>query len=128
MNEQSARTEILVVDDEPNTCAYISGVLSRKNWHVDTASDGPAALELMRTQHYHAVVLDYRMPGMNGAELSREIDRYQPGVPKVLLTGYPIIDTVYPAVEAGVDRVLAKPVDPAELIDVLQAQIAASGP
>lgn len=114
---------ILVVDDERITCAFLAKVLSMNSWHVDTATDGPAALELVRRNHYDAIVLDYRMPGMNGADLSRSIEELAPGTPRILLTGYPTIDTVYPAVDSGIDRVLAKPVEPEDLIRVLAEQI-----
>ena len=114
---------ILVVDDEPKTCAYIARVLRQRNWQVDTACDGASALELVGRSRYDAAVLDYRMPDMNGAELCRAIDQRQPGIPKILLTGYPTIDTVYPAVQAGIDRVLAKPVNLEELVGVVESQI-----
>jgi len=123
MNDPSPDRKILVVDDDPNICAYIAQILAHNNWQADTTCDGPGALELIERQPYAAVVLDYRMPGMDGAELCREIERRRPGIPKVLLTGYPTIDTVFPAVEAGVNRVIAKPLDPQELIDVLQDQL-----
>jgi DNA-binding NtrC family response regulator len=115
---------ILVVDDERITCAFLAKTLSMNSWHVDTACDGPSALDLVRRNQYDAIVLDYRMPGMNGADLSLLIEEVSPGIPRVLLTGYPTIDTVFPAVNAGVDRVLAKPIDPQELIESLEDQIA----
>lgn len=120
--------KILVVDDEPNTRAYIGTILMQEDWRVDTASDGFAALELVERTRYDAIVLDYRMPGMNGADLCRQIEVRRPGIPKVLVTGYPTIDTVYPAVESGVNHVLAKPLNPRELIDVLHRELAAFGP
>ena len=52
------------------------------------------------------------------------IQELQPGVREVFLTGYPSIDTVYPAIEAGADHVLAKPVNPAELLQVLEEELA----
>jgi two-component system response regulator HydG len=115
---------ILIVDDEQRTCAYVAKILSRRGWHVDTALDGPHALDLAGKTKYDAVVLDYRLPGMDGAEVCRRIREAQPEVRGVFLTGYPTIDTVYPAVAAGAERVLAKPVDPAELVHTLEEQLA----
>lgn len=115
---------ILVVDDERITCAFLAKTLSMNSWHVDTACDGPSALDLVRRNHYDAIVLDFRMPGMNGADLSHSIEEVSPGIPRVLLTGYPTIDTVFPAIGAGVARVLSKPVDPQELIETLRNLIA----
>jgi two-component system, NtrC family, response regulator HydG len=123
MDSQSAN--ILVVDDDKNTCIYIMKILStKKEWQVDAAWKGTMALDLVKKKAFDVVVLDYRMPGMDGAELCRLIRELQPGVRAVFLTGYPQIDTVFPAMEAGAERVLSKPVDPAELVRVLEEQLA----
>ena len=90
---------ILVVDDDEASRAYVTEILSSRNWRVDTAEDGPSSLALVEQQAYDVVILDYRMPGMNGAELCRRIRELQPGVRGVFLTGFPTIDTVYPAIE-----------------------------
>jgi two-component system response regulator HydG len=121
---ETYEVNILIVDDEPRTCSYVARILSKKGWGVDTALNGPQALELVGRRKYNAVVLDYRLPGMDGAELCRRIRESQPDVRGVFLTGYPTIDTVYPAVAAGAERVLAKPVDPAELVRTLEEQLA----
>ena len=115
---------ILVVDDDEATRAYVTEIFSSRNWRVDVAEDGPSSLALVEQQPYDVVVLDYRMPGMNGAELCRRIREFQPDVREVLLTGFPTIDTVYPAIEAGADQILAKPVDRAELLRVVEQELA----
>ena len=118
------KVSILVVDDDEATRLYVAKILSLKNWRVDVAEDGPTSLDLVQKRSYDAVVLDYRMPGMDGAELCRRIRQIQPEIREVFLTGYPSIDTVYPAIEAGADHVLAKPVDPAELLQILEEELA----
>jgi len=120
---ETRTVSILVVDDDEATRVYVAKILSLKNWRVDTAEDGPTSLALVEKQAYDAVVLDYRMPGMDGAELCRRIRQIRPGIREVFLTGFPSIDTVYPAIEAGADHVLAKPVDPAELLRVLEEEL-----
>lgn len=114
---------ILVVDDDEASRAYVTEILSSRNWRVDTAEDGPSSLALVEQQAYDVVILDYRMPGMNGAELCRRIRELQPGVRGVFLTGFPTIDTVYPAIDAGADHVLAKPVDRAELLRIVEQEL-----
>jgi len=91
---------------------------------VDTACDGPTALELVERTKYDAVVLDYRMPNMDGAETCRRIRQVQPEVRRVFVTGFPTIDTVYLAIGSGADRVLAKPVNPVELVRTLEEELA----
>ncbi len=128
---------VLVVDDEPNISAYVGQVLTRRRsfsaievkrsereLHVDTACDGQSALELVRQNNYDFVVLDYRMPGMNGGQVCRQIHETQPEAYVVLLTGYPTIDVLNSAIEDGARRLLSKPVNPEELVGVLETQLA----
>ena len=119
----SKKISILVVDDDEATRLYVAKILSLRNWQVDLAEDGPTSLDLVQRQAYDVVVLDYRLPGMDGAELCRRIREMQPEIRQIFLTGYPSIDTVYPAMEAGADHVLAKPVDPAELLQVMEEEL-----
>jgi DNA-binding NtrC family response regulator len=122
----SRNISILVVDDDQNIRTFVAKILAAKNWHVDTAEDGPSALLLIHEHTYDAVVLDYRMPGMDGVEVCRKIKEIQPATREVFLTGFPTINTVFPAIEAGAERVLSKPVNPEELIQVVEQQLADS--
>jgi len=60
---------VLVVDDEPDTCNNLSDILTDLGYRVDCAYDGPAALELVHKGPYDVVLLDLRMPGMDGLTL-----------------------------------------------------------
>jgi len=111
---------ILIVDDDQDNCLVLSKLLNRRGYPVDVAFDGEAALELLRRNSYRLALIDYRMPGMNGVELYRHMNEVRPNVVGVFLTGYPTIDTVFPAIDAGVERVLAKPVDINELVGIIE--------
>jgi DNA-binding response OmpR family regulator len=115
---------ILVVEDEQLTSTYLARVLSVKNWRVDTAHDAARALALAREKQYDAVVLDAGTVGMDGADLCRRLLEVQPAVHGIFLAASPTINTIYAAVESGADRVLSKPVDPNELVRVLEDQLA----
>lgn len=116
-------SRILIVDDDPSNCKVISKLLSLRGYQVDTAYDGPSALELVDSKSYGLALIDYRMPGMDGVELYRRIRQVRPGMVGVFLTGYPTIDTVFPAIEAGVQRVLAKPAVAEELFAVVEQYV-----
>jgi CheY-like chemotaxis protein len=64
-----AATAILIVDDEQDTCASLSDIISDLGYQVGVAYDGPSALELSRRHPYGLAPLDYQMPGMTGVEL-----------------------------------------------------------
>jgi CheY-like chemotaxis protein len=116
----TATINILVVGDDEETCTYVAKILSVKDWHTDEAWIGSKALELARNNAYDAVVFDYRKPGLDGAEVCRRIREAQPNARHVYMTGTANIETVHQAVQAGADRVLAKPVDPTELVHILE--------
>ncbi len=120
----SSTINVLIVGDDEQTCDFLTKILSVKDWRTEVAWIGSKALELARNNAYNAVVFDYRKPGLDGADLCRRIQQAQPIARSVFLTGTTNIDTVYRAVEAGAVRVLAKPVDPAELVQVLEEQLA----
>ncbi len=111
---------ILVVDDDPDTCASLSDVISDLGYRVDVANDGPAALALSRRQSYGLALLDYKLPGMDGVELYVHLKRTRAGTVGVLVTGFASDDTVEAASRAGMRRVLSKPVDFGCLIPLIE--------
>jgi len=104
-------TDILLVDDEKDSCASMSDIFLDLGYTVDMAYDGPSALELSEGHHYRLALLDYKMPDMDGLELCRRLKTSQPSVVVVLITAFSSIATTGAAAEAGVQRSLLKPVD-----------------
>jgi DNA-binding NtrC family response regulator len=105
------RPSILVVDDEVDTCRNLADILTDLGYHVETAHDGPSALELVRRRHFDVALLDLRMPGMNGLELYRAIRALRADTVALIVTAYAGGDTADEALAAGAWRVVAKPVD-----------------
>ena len=102
---------ILVVDDDVDTCRNLSDILTDLGYHVDTAHDGPSALELVRRHPYDVALLDYRMPGMDGLTLYRAIKKLRSGTVAIVVTAYAGGGTAEEALQAGAWQVLAKPVE-----------------
>lgn len=102
---------ILVVDDDVDTCRNLADILTDLGFKVDTANDGPAALELVRKQAYDVALLDYKMPGMDGLTLYREIKRLRAGTVAIVVTAYSSGMTTEEALAAGAWQVLPKPAD-----------------
>ena len=102
---------ILVVDDDVDTCRNLSDILTDMGYHVDTAHDGPSALELARRRRYDVALLDFKMPGMDGLTLYRELRKVQAETVAIVVTAFADKATAEDALAAGAWRVLPKPVD-----------------
>ena len=117
---------VLVVDDNRDTAIGMARLLGVSGYAVKTAHDGPSALELVRKRPYRVAVLDYRMPGMDGLTLCREIRARSSGTVAIIVTAYAGGIPPEEFLGAGARRVLRKPVDVRELLDVVQSLLAPS--
>ncbi len=115
---------VLIVDDDRAQREILSRALKGAGYHTDSASEGRAALNLSAQQRYDVACLDYQMPGLNGIDLFSLLRERQPWLRAVLITAYGSIETVYPAMDVGMTRVLPKPVDVSELLNVVSAVLA----
>jgi CheY-like chemotaxis protein len=113
------KPSILVVDDDGDTCRNLSDILTDLGYQVDTAQDGPGALELVRRNAYDVALLDYKMPGMDGLTLYREIKRLRAGMVAIVVTAYASGTTAEEALGAGAWQVLPKPVDLPRLLGLV---------
>lgn len=111
---------ILVVDDEPDTCRNLSDILQEMGYRVETALDGPSALALVRSRQFDVALLDFKMPGMDGVTLYREIKKLRPELVAILVSAYAGRDVQQAAQSAGTWKVLAKPVDLNHLLPLVE--------
>jgi DNA-binding response OmpR family regulator len=114
---------ILVVDDDEDICRNLNDILSDLGYRVDSANDGLAALELVRQRPYDVALLDYKMPGMDGLTLYREIKKQRAGTVSLLVTAYASPATAKEALSAGAWKVVAKPVDFRKLLGFVEEAI-----
>jgi DNA-binding response OmpR family regulator len=118
-----SRLPILIVDDNRDACAMLSKLLSALGYQTDVAHDGREALALVANENYGIAIIDYLMPGLNGVELFRQMRAIRSDLAGVFLTGHTTIDVVFPAIEAGILRVLPKPADFEELIPIIEEHL-----
>ena len=110
---------ILVVDDDQDNCLVTQRLLADEGYEVDVAYDALSALKIFGDQTHDLVILDYRMPDMDGMDLFETIKRQWSDVAVVFHTAYATIDLIDAALAAGAKRVIPKDVDTTELIDVV---------
>ena len=108
---------ILCVDDEPNVLALRKVLLGAAGYDVLVAEDGSRGLESFRANEVDAAVLDYKMPGMMGDDLGREMRRLRPNVPLLLVTAY--LD-LPPQAVVMFDAVITKGESPLRLLQEIE--------
>ena len=113
---------ILVVDDEVDLAAILSLVLTEAGYQVQIRHNGAEALELFRARpdDFDLVLTDHAMPGLNGAQLSRELLTIKPELPIILATGYSERVSHNDALEIGIRHFLTKPVAMQNMLTVVQ--------
>jgi two-component system OmpR family response regulator len=115
---------VLVVDDERDFSSTLSKVLSRRGYAVDSRLSGRAALAALAETAFEAVVLDVRMPGMQGREVLDAIRRAAPATQVILMTGDMSEGAEEAARGGGAFAYLLKPTPIPNLVAVLDAAIA----
>ncbi len=106
---QSEDIHVLVVDDEIFICDLLDEFLSRLGYHVDTATSGSEALTKLSEERYSTVLMDIKMPGMNGRELLRRIKEIDSTTGVIVLSAFGDSVTVSDMLQMGADDFLVKP-------------------
>ena len=108
--------KLLLVDDEERFLTTTRKLLSKKGYDAEIASSGGEALEKLRTHAIHVVILDVKMPGMDGNETLREIKRQFPMVEVIMLTGHATVESAIDGLKSGATDYVMKPADIDDLI------------
>jgi two-component system alkaline phosphatase synthesis response regulator PhoP len=111
---------ILVVDDEPRYTRTIKANLEASGYQVLLAGDGRSAIRMALQEHPDLIIMDVRLPGMDGYEASRQI-REVLKAPILMLTAMAEIEDKVKGLEIGADDYLTKPFSPAELLARIRA-------
>lgn len=111
---------VLLVDDEPAFLAVVGKRLDKRGFEVGFASCGEEALSRVADAAPDVVVLDMRMPGMDGLAALARIRRAAPGAQVIILTGHADLDAALEGMRAGAFDYLVKPADIEELANKIQ--------
>lgn len=114
--QSSGDIRILILDDDPGTCAVIEAALSNRDFVIDTVSD-PALVESVLARkagpetrgYYHLIVMDYVLPGLEPDQVFAWIRDNQPDANIVVVTGYPSVDSALSCLRARTYDYLTKP-------------------
>ena len=113
MNKQDV--SILVVDDEFSVRDSLYNWFKTEGYGADTAENGMEALRKLQEKPSDIVLLDIKMPGMDGMELQKHIKKIDSTIILIIITAYATVDTAVEAMKEGAYDYLSKPIDPDKL-------------
>ncbi len=110
---------ILIVDDEKNIRLTLSQALETLGTEIDTAANGEEALAKLKGKEFGLILLDIRMPGMDGMEVLRRVREIRPDIRVIMITAYGTIESAVEAMKLGAVDFLQKPFDPEQVRELV---------
>jgi len=115
--------KILIIDDDPELCEEMAEILESEGYLVDNASDGVKGMELLWKNIYHVFLLDFKIQGMTGIDLLKEIRKKDPKAAVFFVSGRPGLDAILAAenLSDAVKGIIEKPFDSQLLLEKIEA-------
>ncbi len=114
------KANILVVDDEPVARQSLTDILRLEGYQVTAAANGEAAVEHARNYSVDLMVLDLKMPGMNGLDVAQVVSQVSPDTEIILLTAFGSMESAVEALRQRVHDYLLKPASPAQILESIR--------
>lgn len=114
------KPKVLIVDDEEPLRAVLSAELASEGYEVETASDGDEAMELVQSKPIDLVLLDIKMPRVDGFEVLRFIKKHYPQVKVIMLTAYADLSSAIDSKRWGAEDFVSKPYDLFDLLTTIE--------
>jgi DNA-binding response OmpR family regulator len=110
---------VLIVDDEKNILLTLSQSLEALQLETDTARSGEEALAKLKEREFGLILLDFRMPGMDGMEVLRQVREIRPDIHVIMITAYGTIELAVEAMKLGAVDFIQKPFSPEEIRELV---------
>ena len=112
--------KILIVDDEMNMLITLQDILDVHGYEIFTAVDGNEAIEISKSQKVDLILMDFKMPGLNGVQTYEEIRKIHPLIKVIFITAYYDEKTLKEASADGIYGVFHKPLDIPQLLEYIK--------
>jgi len=119
----SEKLKILVVDDNEEFCQNVTDILELKDYEVVSAYDGFKALEMVKQDGFALVLMDVKMPVMDGVKTFKKVKEIAPDAPVIMVTAYAVEDLIREALREGAFGALKKPLDFDQLFRLIERAI-----
>lgn len=114
---------ILVIDDDKSILRTLTRILQKAGYEVDTAETGKEAMDKAEKRRYDLALVDVRLPDVDGTELLVSMKDTLRDTVKIMITGFPSLDTGVKALDGGADAYLVKPVKPDDLLTLIEEKL-----
>src|ERR1051325_9495843 len=118
------KSNILVVDDEPVARQSLTDILRLEGYMVNSVPNGQAAVEYVRTHPVELLIVDLRMPGMDGLEVVQVVNQISPETEIILLTAFGTTESAVQALRLRIHDYLLKPAPPSQVINSVKKGLA----
>jgi DNA-binding response OmpR family regulator len=119
---EAGRT-ILVADDDKSILRTFTRILQKNGYEIDAVETGKEAIEKANTRHYDLALVDVRLPDMDGTDLLAKTKKLLQDTIKIMITGFPSVESGVKALDEGADAYLVKPVKPEDLLMLLEEKL-----
>jgi DNA-binding response OmpR family regulator len=116
--------KLLIVDDEKEICDFLKEFFEERSYRVVTANNGPDALERVKSEKPALMLLDMKMPGMDGIEVLKQVKKIAPEVKVIMVTAVGTQDKINEALDSGADNYITKPLSLDYLEDDVKKKVA----
>jgi len=119
----TSKKTILVVDDDKSILRTFTRILQKSGYEIETAETGKEATEKAENRHYDLALVDIRLPDMDGTDLLAKLKKQLQRTVKIMITGFPSLETGVKALDEGADAYLVKPVKPQDLLLLIEEKL-----
>jgi len=118
-----SKGKVIIVEDNVEVLESLSEILTSEGYEIETATSGEEGIKKCRTEQFSLALLDIKLPDMEGTQVLEVLHREFPGMVKIMITGHPSLENAVASLKRGADAYLMKPINPANLLKVLDEKM-----
>jgi two-component system response regulator HydG len=117
------KASILIVEDDANIRETLETILQQKGYNTDIAENGREAIQKSKAKFFNLVLLDIKLPDMEGTKLLITIHETLPKMVKIMVTGYPSLENAVDSLNYGADAYVIKPFKTEKLLELIEEKL-----